>query len=81
MTELPLAAIEIGSPSQSDNFIVKKINRYFEVGIKSCWFVIPSLQAISVYSGIGKYQFFSREMTLIDEIIGVEIPLSDIFEE
>ncbi len=81
MTEMPITAIEIGSPSQSDNYIVKKINRYFEVGIKSCWFVIPSLQAISVYSGVGKYQFFSREMTLKDEITGVEIPLSDIFEE
>lgn len=81
MEEMPLTAIEISSPSQSDSFIVKKINRYFKVGVKSCWFVMPSLQAISVYSEKGKYQFFSADMTLVDPVSGIEIPLSEVFAE
>lgn len=81
MTEMPLTAIEIGSPSQSDNFIVRKINRYFDAGVKSCWFVMPSFQAISVYSAKGKYQFFSAEMTLVDDVTGIQVPLAEIFSE
>lgn len=81
MVEMPLTAIEISSPSQSDSFIVKKINRYFEVGVKSCWFVMPTLQAISVYSEKGKYQFFSEDMTLVDPITNIEVPLREIFAE
>ncbi len=79
MTEMPLTAIEIVSPSQSDNDIIKKINRYFNAGVKSCWFVMPGFQAISVYSSIGKYEFFTSEMTLIDSATGIELPLGDIF--
>ena len=79
MTDMPLTAIEIVSPSQSDNDIIKKINRYFEAGVKSCWFVMSGFQAISVYSSIGKYEFFTSEMTLIDRATGIELPLGDIF--
>jgi Uma2 family endonuclease len=79
MEELPLTAIEIVSPSQSDNDIIKKINRYFNAGVKSCWFVMPGFQAISVYSSIGKYEFFTSEMTLMDNVTGIELPLRDIF--
>jgi Uma2 family endonuclease len=79
MTEMPLVAIEIVSPTQSDNDIIKKINRYFEAGVQSCWLVMPSFQAISVYSGIGKYQFFSSDMILKDTIANIELPLMDVF--
>lgn len=79
MTEMPITAIEIVSPSQSDNDIVKKINRYFNAGVNSCWFVMPSFQAISVYSAIGKYEFFTSEMTLIDKATGIELSLKEIF--
>jgi len=79
MTEMPLIAIEIVSPTQSDTDLVKKINRYFEAGIRSCWLVMPSFQAISVYSGIGKYQFFSSEMILKDAVANIELSLIDIF--
>ncbi len=79
MTEMPLTAIEIVSPSQSDNDILKKINRYFNAGVKSCWFVMPGFRAISVYSSIDNYEFFTSDMTLIDSATGIKLPLSDIF--
>jgi Uma2 family endonuclease len=79
MTEMPLTAIEIVSPSQSDNDILKKINRYFNAGVKSCWFVMPGFRAISVYSSIDNYEFFTSDMTLFDIATGIKLPLNDIF--
>jgi len=79
MTEMPLTAIEIVSPSQSDSDILKKINRYFNAGVQSCWFVMPGFRAISVYSSINNYEFFTSDMTLIDQATGIELPLTEIF--
>lgn len=80
MTAMPLTAIEIVSPSQSDAEILAKFVRYFEAGVQSCWLVMPSLQAIAVYSAIGKYQFFSEEATLADPVTGVELLVNEVFE-
>ena len=81
MTEMPITAIEIVSSSQSDYEIVRKINRYFNAGVKSCWLVNPPLQAISVYSEIGKYTFFNTDMTLTDPATGIELSLSEVFAD
>ncbi|MVM38720.1 Uma2 family endonuclease [Spirosoma sp. HMF3257] len=79
MTQMPLTAIEIVSPSQSDAEILAKFERYFNAGVQSCWLVMPSFQAISVYSAFGKYRFFSENDTLTDALTGIELSLSDIF--
>ena len=81
MTDMPITAIEIVSSSQSDYEIVRKINRYFQAGVKSCWLVNPPLQAISVYSEIGKYTFFNTDMTLSDPVTGIELPLNEVFAD
>ncbi len=81
MTDMPLTAIEIVSSSQSDYEIVRKINRYFQAGVKSCWLVNPPLQAISVYSEIGKYTFFNTDMMLTDPVTGIELPLAEVFAD
>ncbi|WP_345239859.1 Uma2 family endonuclease [Nibrella saemangeumensis] len=80
MTEMPLIVVEIVSPSQSNDEILAKFERYFKAGVKSCWLVLPSFQAISVYSAIGKYQFFTEDSTLFDSVTGIEIPLNTVFE-
>jgi len=79
MTDMPLTVIEIISPSQSHEEILTKFERYFNAGVKSCWLVMPSFQAISVYSGIGKYQFFTEEKTLTDPATGIELPVGEVF--
>jgi Uma2 family endonuclease len=79
MTEMPLTVVEIVSPSQSDAEILAKFERYFQAGVTSCWLVMPSLQAIAVYSAIGKYQFFTEDKTLNDSAIGITIDLSEVF--
>ncbi len=79
MTEMPLTIIEIVSPSQSDAEIIAKFKRYFAAGVGSCWLVMPSFQAISVYSAFGKYRFFSENDTLTDPTTGIELSLSEVF--
>lgn len=80
MIQMPLTAIEIISPSQANDDILAKFERYFEAGVKSCWLVIPSFKAISVYSAPGTYQFFRHDTTLNDPATGIELPLSEVFE-
>ena len=80
MSQMPLTAIEIISPSQSNDDILAKFERYFAAGVKSCWLVIPSFQSISVYSAPGTYQFFMHDTTLNDPATGIELGLSEVFE-
>jgi Uma2 family endonuclease len=79
VSQMPITAIEIVSPTQSNDDILDKFERYFLAGVQSCWLVMPSFQAISVYSAIGKYQFFNAEMTLIDKTTNIELSLVEIF--
>lgn len=80
MTQMPLTAIEIISPSQSNDDILAKFERYFDAGVKSCWLVIPSFKAISVYSAPGAYKFFQHDTTLTDAATGIELALHEVFE-
>jgi Uma2 family endonuclease len=79
MTQMPLTAIEIASPLQSDGELVEKINRYLHAGVKSCWLVLPILKAVYIYSAIGEYQFFNTDMTLSDLVTNIELSLPEIF--
>lgn len=79
--EMPITAIEIVSASQSNDDILAKFERYFQAGVQSCWLVMPSFQAIAVYSAIGKYQFYTADATLIDTATGIELPLAEVFED
>ncbi|MCU0352401.1 MAG: Uma2 family endonuclease [Cytophagales bacterium] len=79
VAEMPLTIIEIVSPSQSNDDILAKFERYFKAGVKSCWLVMPSFKAISVYSDIGVYTFFKHSDTLTDPAVSIELPLAEIF--
>ena len=84
MTQMPITAVEIISPShrnagRSHDEILAKFKRYFEAGVQSCWLVMPSFQAISVYSAYGKYRFFSEQDTLMDQATGIELNVGEIF--
>jgi Uma2 family endonuclease len=79
MGEMPLTTIEISSPPQTEEDLIRNAKRYFDAGVKSCWVVMPGFRAISVYSSINSYEFFTSDMTLIDSATGIELPLSDIF--
>ena len=77
--DTPLATVEILSPKQNLSDLNEKARRYFEMGVASCWIVLPSMEAIAVNHQPGKYRFFSGDETLIDEKIKVELPLTEVF--
>ncbi len=78
MTEPPLVIIEILSPSQSDYDIIQKFSDYFKDGVKSCWFVQPSLGIISIFTPDMKPHIFSSG-EVKDPNIDIAIPLAEIF--
>lgn len=79
VTQAPLAAIEILSPSQSLNDLLEKLEIYFGAGTQSVWVVIPPLQLIRVYYDLDTYQTFEVNEVLTDEKLGVSLNLSDLF--
>jgi Uma2 family endonuclease len=79
MTEMPLLAAEILSPTQGSQEILDKFEIYFGAGIKSCWLVIPISHCVIVYSEMEKYQtFYTGDVT--DSVSDICIPIDEIFE-
>lgn len=79
VTDPPLGTIEILSPTQNLNDLVDKADRYFENGVKSCWIIIPSMGGVAIYSSPGKYTFFNENDTAKDQVLGLEVPVSELF--
>lgn len=79
VTEPPLGVIEIISPSQTLNQLVAKAEAYFAHGVKSCWLVLLPLTNIYVFSSPDDYQIFREHEVLKDEVLGIELPLKEVF--
>ncbi len=75
----PLATIEILSPTQVLQTLLDKTNDYFSFGVKSCWVVLPSLKSIYVFSAPHQFEVYSHGDELVDEKLGVKMPIDEIF--
>lgn len=80
MTEPPLLAVEIESPTQSTQDVVDKINDMLEAGVESCWLVQPATETITIFTGDEKPTTVSAG-TLRDPATGIEVDVSDVFDE
>jgi Uma2 family endonuclease len=79
MTEMPLLAAEILSPTQGSQEILDKFEIYFRAGIKSCWLVIPISHCVIVYSGMETYQTFYAG-DVLDSVLDITMPIDEIFD-
>ncbi|HEC84503.1 MAG TPA: Uma2 family endonuclease [Thioploca sp.] len=81
VSEMPLLAIEVVSPSQSIEEIVSKFDAYFALGVKSCWLVVPTIGSVAIFSARAKYKNFDAQHDdeVIDETIGVRLPIRKVF--
>jgi len=70
----PLAAIEIISPDDRINDVLKKLDEYRQWGVQHCWVVDPYLPKLFVYNDAGLIQVQAFELGSY----GVHIPASDI---
>ena len=81
MLEMPLLAIEVISPQQGIEEILIKFDAYFTLGIKSCWLVVPSMEAVDVYSQPEQHRIFDMSDTeVIDEVMDIHLPIQEIFD-
>jgi Uma2 family endonuclease len=79
MTEMPLCAIEIISPTQNPiDFLIKR-RQYFDAGIQSYWLVLPDPKSVYVYSSPDEFEVYSYREVLKDEVLGIELPLAEVF--
>lgn len=81
MTEPPLCAIEILSPTQSLTELTSKCKEYFDMGVKSYWLILPTLQSIYLFTSPTEHTAFTNGQTLTDEILNIELSLIELFEE
>lgn len=81
VSAMPSLAIEVLSPRQTINELLKKFNAFFALGIQSCWLVMPSIEIIKVYSQQGAYQTFDMNDTeIVDEMLDIHLPIQKIFD-
>jgi Uma2 family endonuclease len=78
MTDMPLLAIEIISPTQGTLELINQFNVYFEAGIKSCWLVDPLQGSVVVFNSPNKAQTFTCG-EVVDEIID-RLPIDELFK-
>ncbi|MFQ3660585.1 MAG: Uma2 family endonuclease, partial [Anaerolineae bacterium] len=50
LTESPLLAIEVQSPNQSDQFMLRKAQLYLQHGCPLVWLVYPRLKLVEVFT-------------------------------
>ena len=83
VSQMPDLVIEILSPRQSIGYLIRKIKAYFELGVKTGWLVNPEQKIITVYSQSSQQKTFALDTTpkIIDEIIDINFPLIEIFED
>jgi Uma2 family endonuclease len=80
VSQMPLLAIEVLSPTLGTAEIFAKFRAYFAAGIKSCCLVDPTLRTITVCSSpndLNIYQLADGEV--VDHVVDIRLELSKIF--
>ena len=81
VTQIPDLVIEVLSPSQVINELLRKIDAFFALGVKSCWLVMPSLDEIRVFSQLRHYKNFNIEISdVVDEVMDISLPIMKVFK-
>ncbi len=83
VSQMPDLVIEILSPRQAIDYLIRKIYAYFELGVKSCWLVIPSLDEVRVFSQPQSYKSFDliNSTAVVDEMMKIQMPIVSVFAE
>jgi Uma2 family endonuclease len=83
MTEPPLVAVEILSPTQPADDLVQKAKRLLAAGVQSVWIVMTPVQTITVFTGVPgalAQTTYRVGETLTDPATGIEVALADVFD-
>jgi Uma2 family endonuclease len=77
----PLLAVEIHSPSDTQEDILEKIHDYLDAGVLLVWSVEPVFRTITVYSPDAAPILFNdqQELTAEPHLPGFRVPVAEIF--
>lgn len=79
ITDPPLLAVEIASPTQNVQDLIEKIEFLLNAGVQSSWLVQPPLQTVTVFpSNMDGTIFSSGSFT--DPVLDIEVALNAIFD-
>jgi Uncharacterized protein conserved in cyanobacteria len=78
MTEPPLLAIEIASPTQGIQALVDKARFMMKHGVESCWIVQPPIRTITVFTPDMESTTYSSG-TVADPATEIEVDLDAVF--
>ncbi len=86
VSQMPDLVIEILSPRQSIDYLVRKTKAYFELGVRTGWLVNPDQKIITVYSRSSHHlrsKTFALDTTpeVIDDILCLRFLMREIFDE
>lgn len=83
VSQMPDLVVEILSPRQAVDYLIRKIHAYFELGVSSCWLVMPTLDEIRVFSQPRTYQTYGlhRDTEVVDDVMGIRLPVVSIFSD
>lgn len=80
ISHYPDLAIEVLSPTQMLGELLKKIEVYFALGIKSCWLAVPALEEIRVFSQLTNYHTYDmNDNEVIDKVLDIHLPIGRLF--
>ncbi|MFN8356848.1 MAG: Uma2 family endonuclease [Spirosomataceae bacterium] len=79
MTTPPLCTVEILSPTQSLTELITKAEKYLQLGVQSCWLVIPEFKNIYVFDQHLNYEIYRAHDTLQDPVLSISLPLQGVF--
>ncbi|PSQ89531.1 MAG: hypothetical protein BRD45_02900 [Bacteroidetes bacterium QS_8_64_10] len=80
VTEPPLTAVEIASPTQGSQALLDKIQFFLDAGVKSCWLVQPALRTITTFDHDMRSKTYS-EGVVTDPATGIEMAIEDVFRD
>jgi Uma2 family endonuclease len=80
MTEPPLLAVEIQSPTQSTEALVQKARKLLAAGVRSVWLVQPAVQTVTRYAaGEPPHVTAHDDGPLGDPVTGFTLDLAALF--
>jgi Uma2 family endonuclease len=80
---VPVLAVEILSPSDTQEEILEKVREYLAVGVAQVWLVEPVFRTVTVYRAGMEPQLFNsqNELTGDPELPGFRVRVADIFSK
>ena len=79
----PTLAVEVLSPSDKQENIMKKIASYLEAGVEHVWIIEPHFRTVTVYRPDGPQRMFNvdDEITAEPHLPGFRVAVATIFED